>query len=90
MKKILSLTIFSLALAGASFAQEKKGEISHAKPTDADKTASFDAGGKIKRGAMLGSAKKISLAKALKKPEKYTGKAVRVEGVIVRSCKMEG
>jgi hypothetical protein len=26
----------------------------------------------------------------LKSPEKYAGKTVRVEGVIVRSCKMEG
>lgn len=90
MKKFLGLMIFSVVLAGASFAQEKAGEMSHAKPTDADKTASFDNSGKIKRGAMLGSAKKVSLSKALKKPEKYTGKAVRVEGVIVRSCKMEG
>lgn len=90
MKKILSLMIFSLALAGASFAQEKTGEMSHAKPTDADKTATFDGSGKIMRGTMLGKAKKVSLSKALQKPEKYSGKAVRVEGVIVRSCKMEG
>ncbi len=90
MKKFLSLMIFSLALAGAGFAQEKMGETSHKKPTDADKVASFDSSGKIKRGAMLGKAKKVSLAKALKQPNKYAGKTVMVEGVIVRSCKMEG
>ncbi|MCA1624565.1 MAG: DUF4920 domain-containing protein [Acidobacteria bacterium] len=90
MKKILSLIIFSLFLAGAGFAQEKTGEMSHKKPTDADKAASFDANGKIKRGEMLGSAKIVSLAKALKKPNKYAGKTVLVEGIIIRSCKMEG
>jgi hypothetical protein len=90
MKKFLSLMIFSLALASAGFAQEKMGEILHKKPTDADKGASFDQNGKIKRGEMLGNAKKVSLAKALKNPNKYAGKTVLVEGVIVRSCKMEG
>jgi len=90
MKKFLGLLIFSLSLTSANFAQEKMGEMSHKKPTDADKVASFDINGKIKRGAMLGNAKKVSLAKALKKPDKYAGKSVLVEGVIVRSCKMEG
>lgn len=61
------------------------------KPTDADKTAVFDNDGNIKRGAPLSAkAKKVSLAKVLKTPTKYAGKTVRVEGVIVRSCKMEG
>ena len=82
--------IFCLLLASAVFAQEKMGEMVHKKPTDADKAASFDANGKIKRGAMLGNTKKVSLAKALKNPDKYAGKSVLVEGVIVRSCKMEG
>jgi Domain of unknown function (DUF4920) len=44
----------------------------------------------LKRGTMSNSAKKVSLAKILKTPAKYSGKNVLVEGVIVRSCKMEG
>lgn len=44
----------------------------------------------LKRGAMSNTAKKVSLAKILKSPAKYSGKNVLVEGVIVRSCKMEG
>jgi hypothetical protein len=44
----------------------------------------------IKRGEMSGNAKKVSLAKILKSPQKYSGKTVQVSGVIVRSCKMEG
>jgi Domain of unknown function (DUF4920) len=44
----------------------------------------------MKRGAMSGTASKVSLAKILKTPAKYSGKNVLVEGLIVRSCKMEG
>lgn len=61
------------------------------KPTEADKTAVFDKDGNLKRGAPLSAkTKKVSLAKVLNTPTKYAGKTVRVEGVIVRSCKMEG
>ena len=90
MKKILGLMIFSLALANAAFAQEKMGGRSHKQPSEADKVANFDASGKMKRGALLGNVKKVSLAKAMKNPSKYAGKTVLVQGVIVRSCKMEG
>ncbi len=91
MKKVLGLMVLSLVLAGASFAQEKMDKMSMGKsPTEADKSVTFDKDGKIKRGAAIGSAKKVSLAKALKNPNKYAGKTVQVEGVIVRSCKMEG
>jgi Domain of unknown function (DUF4920) len=44
----------------------------------------------LKRGTMSNTAKKVSLAKILATPAKYSGKNVLVEGVIVRSCKMEG
>ncbi len=44
----------------------------------------------MKRGMMSSKASKVSLAKILKTPAKYSGKTVAVEGVIVRSCKMEG
>lgn len=88
MKKFLSLGILTLALVGASFGQEKMNET---KPTDADKTANFDAKGKMTRGAALTEkAEKVSLAKVLENPDKYSGKTVLVSGVIVRSCKMEG
>jgi len=88
MKKILGLMILTLALSLTAFSQEKTEK---AKPTDADKVATFDADGMIKRGAALSDkAEKVSLAKVLENPSKYAGKTVRVEGVIVRSCKMEG
>jgi hypothetical protein len=105
MKKFLGLTILILAFAGISSAQdapktgEKKsaeGEHAHMskitgrKPFEYDNATVADANGVLKRGAGIGTAKKVSLAKAMKEPNKYEGKAVLVEGVIVRSCKAEG
>lgn len=87
MKKILSLLILTTALSLAAFAQEKMDE---KKPTEKDKTEAIPTDGVLKRGAALGNSKKVSLAKVMKDPSKYADKSVRVEGVIVRSCKMEG
>lgn len=86
-KRILGLIILTLLSFGTVFAQEKAEEKS---PTDADKVANFDNTKVIKRGGAIGSADKVSLKKVLADPAKYSGKTVRVEGVIVRSCKMEG
>ena len=91
MKKILGLLILSSAFALTGSAQEKMDNMAMEKsPTEADKVATFDKNGMIKRGAPLVNAEKVSLVKVLKSPEKYSGKTVAVEGVIVRSCKIEG
>src|SRR5215211_2647734 len=87
MKKILSLMVLVLAFSAAAFAQEKMEGKS---PTDKDKTEAIPTDGVLKRGAALGNSKKVSLAKVLGNPSKYANQSVRVEGVIVRSCKMEG
>lgn len=79
--------IMVLAFSFAVFAQEKTEK---AKPTDKDKTEAIPTDGVLKRGAALGKSKKVSLAKVMANPSKYSGKMVRVEGVIVRSCKTEG
>lgn len=89
MKKLLSLLALSFifVLTGSAFAQEKMAM----KPTEKDKTEAIPTGSVLKRGAPLSTtAKKVSLAKVMKNPTKYAGKTLRVEGVIVRSCKMEG
>ncbi len=111
MKKLLSLTVFTVLFGSFVFAQtptrgidqmpgkgdksmksdEKKmsdGDDAKAKAEQAnvDEKTAFP----IKRGAMSGTAKKTSLAKILKSPQKYADKNVLVSGVIVRSCKMEG
>ena len=87
MKRILVLTFAILAFSFSALAQEKMGE---KKPTDTDKTEAIPTKGYLKRGAPLGNSKQVSLAKVMKDPSKFAGKMVRVEGVIVRSCKMEG
>jgi Domain of unknown function (DUF4920) len=99
VKKILSLMILVLVFAVAAFAQDDKNKTEtnktekmseKMKPTEKDKTEAIPADGVLKRGAAIGNGKKVSLAKVLANPQKYAGKTVRVEGVIVRSCKMEG
>ncbi len=87
MRSIFSFAIIVLAFTFSAFAQESQEKV---KPTEADKTAAIPSDSYLKRGAAIGSAKKVSLAKVMKDPAKYAGKMVRVEGVIVRSCKTEG
>jgi len=87
MKIFTILTFLVLSLSITAFAQESAEK---AKPTEADKTAVIPSDGFLKRGAPIGKSKKVSLAKVMKDPGKYAGKMVRVKGVIVRSCKMEG
>ncbi len=90
MKKFFILIILSLALTVLNFAQESVSKQKEAKA--AAEQANIDGKSKfpLKRGAMSGKAKKVSLAKILDTPEKYSGQNVLVEGVLVRSCKMEG
>ena len=83
MKRISLLTFVAMLTCGAAFAQEKQA-------TEKDKNEAIPSTGFLKRGAAIGSAKKVSLADVLASPDKYSGKAVLVEGVVVRSCKMEG
>lgn len=87
MKKLIVLMSFILAVTVGGIAQEMTDK---AQPTDDDKTAAIPANTYLKRGAAIGNSKKVSINKALKDPSKYTGKTVRIEGVVVRSCKMEG
>ncbi len=92
MKKLLTTFLFLFVFTAVSFAQDElnsKGEKVVRSEQNAE--VSLKSGEKITRGAALsGKTKKVSLEKVLKNPEKYSGKAVAVEGVIVRSCKKEG
>jgi hypothetical protein len=85
--RILLLITFVFTLAFGAFAQEGMDKN---KPTEADKVAVFDSEGTIKRGASLGDSEWVALKDVMSEPAKFAGKSVRVEGVIVRSCKMEG
>lgn len=88
MKKFFAIFALVAAFGVTALAQEMK--MDGMKPTDKDKTEAIPADGVLKRGAALGNSKKVSLAKVLANPSKYAGKTVRVDGVIVRSCKTEG
>ncbi len=90
MKKLIFLTIITLAFSITAFAQGDEESPNKRKATEADKIATFDKNGKIKRGAEIGDSKMVSLKKVIKNPEKYSGKMVRVKGFVVRSCQKEG
>ncbi len=83
MKKVILIAMSLLVLSIPVFAQKTE-------PTEEDKTATIPANSYLKRGAAIGKSEKVSLNAVLKDPSKFSGKTVLVEGVVVRSCKMEG
>ena len=83
MKRLFLIIACGLMLSASSFAQK-------ATPTEQDKTATIPFNSFLKRGAAIGSAQKVSLNAVLKDPSKFEGKSILVEGLVVRSCKMEG
>ena len=89
MKSLFAVLALALAMSLNVSAQDQM-EAKHAVPTDADKTAAIPSDSYLKRGEPIGKSQKVSLAKVMLDPAKYAGTKVRVEGVIVRSCKSEG
>jgi hypothetical protein len=83
MKKAILIAMSLLVFSIPAFAQK-------AEPTEEDKTAAIPSNSYLKRGAAIGKSDKVSLNAVLKDPSKFSGKSVVVEGVVVRSCKMEG
>lgn len=94
MKRFFTLIIAALIFTIPSFAQEMKkhGMKDEGKPkaTEKDKTEVIPAKGYLKRGAPLGKSDKVSLVALIAAPEDFKERKVRVDGLIVRSCKMEG
>ena len=92
MKKIflLSIALFLLCITGSAQTElNSKGQPVAKNEQNAPVT--LNSGEKITRGAVLvKGTKRVSLEKVLASPDKYSGKPVAVEGVIVRSCKKEG
>ncbi|MEO7658665.1 MAG: DUF4920 domain-containing protein [Pyrinomonadaceae bacterium] len=87
MRFLLSLALMTLAFSFSVFGQEMMHK---AKATDEDKSAAIPTNGVLKRGAPIGSAILVPLEKILNDPIAFAGKTVLIEGVVVRSCKMEG
>ena len=103
MKNIFGLMILTLTFTVFGVAQDSKtnsrtqtttdqnmGKLTERKPFEYDNESKFGADGVMKRGDLVGGAKTVSLARILKNPKDFVGKTVTVEGIIVRSCKMEG
>lgn len=92
MKKILGLAILTIAFAVSGAAQELNSKGQPVVKSNDNAPVELKVGDTIKRGAALGAAKaeRAALADVMKNPQKYAGKTVAVEGVIVRSCKKEG
>jgi hypothetical protein len=88
MKKTTLILLLILGLGLAAYSQDDVAVKSQ--PTAADKTAVIPTGSYLKRGAPIGISKRVSINDALKKPGNYAGKTVLIEGLIVRSCKIEG
>ncbi len=86
------------AKTGDKQTETKTGNMSkirERKPFEYDNESTFNANGVMTRGAGVRileneNAKTVQLADVLKKPADFAGKTVVVEGIIVRSCKMEG
>ena len=52
--------------------------------------AKSEGGEVIKRGTPIGKSPAVKFADVFKEPQKFTGKAVVIEGVVERVCKAEG
>lgn len=81
-----------LAFTFAAFGQEElnsKGEPVVRSKDNAP--VELKKGESITRGdALVKGVKKVRVEKALSSPDKFAGKTVAIEGVVVRSCKKEG
>jgi hypothetical protein len=82
---LLAVSVLVFAGVANCFGQMEGGSNEQNKPVD------LKPGATITRGeALTGKHKKVSIEKVFAEPSKFAGQKVAVEGVIVRSCKMEG
>ena len=92
MKKTILITIAIMSLGVCAIGQtEMNSKGNPVEKNVQNAPVELKSGETITRGAALvKGTKKVSLEKVMTNPDKYAGKAVAVEGVIVRSCKKEG
>jgi uncharacterized protein YdeI (BOF family) len=94
MKNLSLAILFIMTFSFAAFAQEKSAmsEMNPMgiKPTEIDKTEEIPTSGYLKRGAPLSGSAMVKIDSITKTPDQFKDKTVTIEGVIVRSCKMEG
>lgn len=94
MKLMRSLILPAIMLfaVSVSFGQTEMNSKGEPVATNAqNKPVELKTGEMITRGTTLARyVKRVTVEKAMEKPDKYSTKPVEVEGVIVRSCKTEG
>ena len=83
------IVLAALLVSGCVFAQEAPKKNAMPKQDEASCPLPLDAE-VVKRGAPLGDSPLVSLAAALREPEKFAGKRVVIEGVAARVCSREG
>ncbi len=92
MKHIVIIVAVVLSLSVAALSQSELNSKGDPVAKNAQNAAvELKSGETITRGSsFVKGTTKVSLEKVLADPDKYDGKSVAVEGVIVRSCKKEG
>ena len=92
MKKIIGFMLLISAFTLTAFAQDAMNSKGEPVVKSKDNAAvELKKGESITRGdALAKGVKKVSVEKALKDPSKYSEKTVALQGVVVKSCKMEG
>ncbi len=92
MKKIIGFMLLVLAFSLTVFAQDEMNSMGEKMVKNNDNAAvELKVGETITRGdALAKGVKKVSIEKAMKDPSKFADKSVAVNGVVVKSCKMEG
>ncbi len=92
MKKTFLVFTFVFTLSVFTFAQDAtKAKSDHARTNEQNAPVEPKSGAVITRGsALVKGTKRVSIEKVLTNPSKFADKTVAVEGVIVRSCKIEG
>lgn len=91
MKRFIQISLIVFAVGIAAMAQEMNSKGEPVVKSKDNAPVDLKAGEKITRGSALASnVKTAKVEKVFGSPEKFAGKTVQVEGVIVRSCKKEG
>lgn len=90
-KYSLLLILILTSLSGAAAQTELNSKGDPVAKNEQNAPVDLKSGEKVVRGNPISkTAKKLTVEKAFVEPEKYAGKNVVVEGVVVRSCKKEG
>jgi hypothetical protein len=89
MKELLAAATLVAALSSlpSAAAQDAHHAAGHHDKSAQEKTISGDV---VKRGEPIGNAERVAFADVLKDPRRYSGRTVRIEGVVNRVCQKEG